>query len=75
VLQERGSHYFKDFRPSPYMILSFWATDEGKAKIPAVAHVDGSCTVQSLTRQSNPLYYELLAEFEKLTGVGVVMST
>ncbi len=75
VLEERGHLYFQDFRPSPYMILSFWATEEGKAKIPAVVHVDGSCRVQSVTRESNPLYYELLAEFEKLTGVGVVMNT
>lgn len=75
VLEERGHVYFQDFRPSPYMILSFWATDEAKAKIPAVVHVDGSCRVQSVTRQSNPLYYELLSEFEKLTGVGVVMNT
>jgi carbamoyltransferase len=75
VLEERGHLYFQDFRPSPYMILSFWATDEGKAKIPAVVHVDGSCRVQSVTRESNALYYELLSEFEKLTGVGAVMNT
>jgi len=75
VLEERGHLYFRDFRPSPYMILSFWATEEGKAKIPAVVHVDGSCRVQSVTRASNPLYYDLLAEFEQLTGVGVVMNT
>jgi carbamoyltransferase len=75
VLEERGHLYFQDFRPSPYMILSFWATDEGRAKIPAVVHVDGSCRVQSVARESNPLYYELLSEFEKLTGVGAVMNT
>jgi carbamoyltransferase len=57
------------------MILSFWATDEAKAKIPAVVHVDGSCRVQSVTRQSNPLYYDLIAEVEKRTGVPVVMNT
>jgi carbamoyltransferase len=75
VLQERGHLYFQDFRASPYMILSFWATDEGKARIPAVVHVDGSCRVQSVTRDSNPLYHELLTELEKLTGVAVVMNT
>jgi carbamoyltransferase len=75
VLEERGHVYFQDFRPSPYMILSFWATQEAKARIPAVVHVDGSCRVQSVTRDSNPLYYELLAEFEKLTGVAAVMNT
>jgi carbamoyltransferase len=75
VLEEKAHVYFQDFHPSPYMILSFWATDEAKAKIPAVVHVDGSCRVQSVTRQSNPLYYDLIAEVEKRTGVPVVMNT
>jgi carbamoyltransferase len=57
------------------MILSFWASDEGKAKIPAVVHVDGSCRVQTVTRDTNPRYYDMLTEFEKLTGVGVCMNT
>jgi carbamoyltransferase len=75
VLEERGHIYFQDFRPSPYMILSFWATEEGKRRIPAVVHVDGSCRVQSVTRETNPKYYALIAEFERLTGVGAVMNT
>jgi carbamoyltransferase len=75
VLAEKGHLYFKDFRPSPYMILSFWASDEGKAKIPAVVHVDGSCRVQTVTREANGRYYEMLTEFERLTGVGVCMNT
>jgi carbamoyltransferase len=75
VLEERGQDYFQEFRSSPYMILSFWATEEGKRKIPAVVHVDGSCRVQSVTRQSNGKYYELISEFARLTGVAAVMNT
>lgn len=75
VLAEKGHLYFKDFRPSPYMILSFWATEEGRLRIPAVVHVDGSCRVQTVTRDTNPRYYDLLTEFERLTGVGVCMNT
>ena len=75
VLEEKGHIYFQDFRSSPYMILSFWATEEGKRRIPAVIHVDGSCRVQSVTRESNARYYDLLTEFERLTGNGVVMNT
>jgi carbamoyltransferase len=75
VLEEKGHVYFQDFRSSPYMILSFWATEEGKRRIPAVVHVDGSCRVQSVTEQSNPAYCELISEFERLTGVGAVMNT
>ena len=75
VLMEKGELYFQDFRPSPYMILSFWATDEGREKIPAVVHVDGSCRVQSVTEQSNARYYELIKHFGELTGVYCVMNT
>lgn len=75
VLAEKGHLYFKDFRPSPYMILSFWATDEGKTRLPAVVHVDGSCRVQTVTRDTNPKYHDMLLEFERLTGVGACMNT
>jgi carbamoyltransferase len=75
VLEEKGHVYFQDFRPSPYMILSFWATEEGKRQIPAVVHVDGSCRVQSVTAKSNAKYFALITEFEKLTGVAAVMNT
>ncbi len=75
VMEDKAPLYFQDFRPSPYMILSFWASEEGKRKIPAVVHVDGSCRVQSVTRKSNPRYYALLEEFDRLTGVGAVMNT
>jgi carbamoyltransferase len=75
VLEEKGHVYFKDFRRSPYMILSFWATEEGKRQIPAVVHVDGSCRVQSVTAKSNAKYYNLISEFERLTGVAAVMNT
>jgi carbamoyltransferase len=75
VLEEKAQPYFEDFRPSPYMILSFWATKTGAREIPAVVHVDGSCRVQSVSRATNPRYYELLQEFERLTGVPVIMNT
>jgi carbamoyltransferase len=75
VLEEKGHLYFQDFRSSPYMILSFWATEEGKRRIPAVVHVDGSCRVQSVTRESNSMYHALICDFERLTGVAAVMNT
>ena len=75
VMEEEGHRYFQDFCPSPYMVLSFWATDEAKRNIPAVVHVDGSCRVQSVTHASNPKYYALLAEFQRLTGVAAIMNT
>jgi len=75
VAYEKAQLYFEDFYDSPYMILSFWANKARAAEIPAVVHVDGSCRVQSVRRETNSRYYDLLMEFEKLAGVPVVMNT
>ena len=75
VLHEKGNLYFNDYHDSPYMILTFWANELGKRTIPGVVHVDGSSRVQSVYRETNPRYYDLLTEFEGLTGVPVVMNT
>lgn len=75
VLRERAGRYFQGCTDSPYMALSFWADQAHASDIPAVVHVDGSCRVHTVDRASNPRYYTLLEEFEKLTGVPVVMNT
>ena len=43
--------------------------------IPAVTHVDGTGRLQTVTRDSNTLYYDLISEFHKITGVPVVINT
>jgi len=48
---------------------------EHKRSIPSVTHVDGSARIQTVTRDQNRLYYDLIAEFEKLTGVPIVINT
>lgn len=75
VLHEHGSRYFQGYRMSPHMILSFWANEHAKQVIPAVVHADGSCRVQSVTAQNNPLFYDLLQAFAKQSGVHVLMNT
>ena len=46
-----------------------------RSTIPAVTHVDYSARVQTVRREDNPLYYDLLAAFERLTGCAVVVNT
>ena len=41
----------------------------------AVTHVDGTGRLQSVSKNSNPLYYDLISEFHKLTGVPVIINT
>jgi carbamoyltransferase len=46
-----------------------------KSSIPAVTHVDYSARVQTVKREDNPMYYDLITEFDKLTGCPVVVNT
>lgn len=60
---------------SPYMTLVVPARSNGISSIPAVVHVDGTCRVQTLRQEQNPPFYEILDEFEKLTGVPILLNT
>ena len=44
-------------------------------KIPAVTHVDGTGRLQTVSKESNPLYYNLISEFQKLTNIPVLINT
>jgi carbamoyltransferase len=46
-----------------------------RSRIPAVTHVDGSARVQTVRREDHPLYYDLIAEFGRLTGCPVLINT
>ncbi len=44
-------------------------------EVPALTHVDGTARVQTVSESDNPLYYRMISEFEKLTGVPMVVNT
>jgi carbamoyltransferase len=67
--------YFDMHIPSPFMLLIGDVHKDKKDVIPAVTHVDGTARVQTLTESQNPLAYQLLKEFGKLTGVPVLLNT
>lgn len=73
ILEEYVSEYFDLEIPSPYMLL---VTKVKKPDlIPAVTHVDGSGRLQTVSKNSNPLYYDLIYEFFKLTKIPVLINT
>ncbi len=74
VLADKASEWFEIEGDSPYMLLVAQVR-EGKRVIPAVTHVDNSARLQTVTRAENPLYYDLIREFEKITGVPIVINT
>ena len=45
------------------------------SKLPAITHVDFSARIQTVTNDVNPLLHELLLQFEKATGCGVLVNT
>jgi carbamoyltransferase len=61
--------------PAPFMTITFAVNDAWRERVPEVVHKDGTARVQVVSRDSNPLYYQLLEELEAHTGNGVVLNT
>ncbi|MEQ8821351.1 MAG: carbamoyltransferase N-terminal domain-containing protein [Sumerlaeia bacterium] len=59
--------------PSRFML--FTATTREPERLPAIAHVDASARLQTVTREHTPLYYDLHRAFERRTGVPVLINT
>jgi carbamoyltransferase len=75
VLLENVSEYFELDVPSPYMLLVAKVREDKRDVIPAVTHFDGTARVQTIAREHNPIYYDLITEFCTLSGVPVLLNT
>lgn len=75
VLAEAVPDWFEEDDAVPFMMQVFQIREERRALIPAVTHVDGSGRLQTVTRESNPLYYRLIEAFRDITGVPMVLNT
>jgi len=75
ILEEATADYFERSYPSPFMNLACSVRPEKRATIPAPTHVDGTGRLQTVNRRTNPAYWALIKEFEKLTGVPVLLNT
>src|ERR1700704_951190 len=73
--KEIAPEYLESAYDSPFMILTAQVRPEKRDIIPSVTHVDGSARPQTVEKDINPLYYRLIDEFGKRTGVPVVMNT
>jgi len=75
VLLEKAGTYFEKDYPEPFMLKVYLVRPEKQAEIPAVTHVDGTGRLQTVKREDTPLYWQLIREFERLTGVPMVLNT
>jgi carbamoyltransferase len=73
--QEAASDFVESATDSPFMILTAQVRAEKRGVFPAVTHVDGSARPQTVDKEVNPLYWRLIDEFDRRTGVPVVMNT
>ncbi|MDQ7904200.1 carbamoyltransferase C-terminal domain-containing protein [Phytohabitans sp. ZYX-F-186] len=75
VRAERAAEVFDGVLPSPYMLFVHTVRPQWRDRIPAVVHVDGTARVQTVDGAQEPLVAEMLAEFDRLTGLPVVVNT
>ena len=75
ILEEAVGEYFERSYPSPFMNLAYSVRPEKRAVIPAPTHVDSTGRLQTVSRRTNPLYWSLIKEFERTTGVPVLLNT
>ncbi len=61
--------------PTDFMLMVYPIRKEWHKKIPAVTHVDGSGRLQTIRKRQNPLYYGLIKEFGKLSGIPILINT
>ena len=74
VLDEKGAEYFTHYSSNPFMLLVLPIRADKQPVIPAVSHVDGTGRLQSVGPE-NPFFHRLIEEFERRTGVAVVLNT
>jgi carbamoyltransferase len=77
VLAEIAHEFFDVPRSldSPYMMLSGKIRDGLKDSVPAVVHVDQSSRVHTVRRETNPRFWELIREFERLSSLPLLLNT
>jgi carbamoyltransferase len=79
VLEEHARTVFDinegNAHPARFMTITCDVHPEWRARIPAVVHVDGSARPQTIRRDDNPLYFDVLSRFHEKTGLPVLVNT
>jgi carbamoyltransferase len=75
VLEEDAAEWFSGAGESPYMLFVYKVSPDKADKIPAVRHVDGTARIQTINRDQNRPYYDLIRAFKHKTGVPVLVNT
>jgi carbamoyltransferase len=75
ILAEHTSDWFELKDVSPYMLRVVPVLEEKKEQVPAIVHVDGTARVQTVLKENNEAYWNLIQAFYKITNVPIVVNT
>ena len=74
-IKEDAHKYFTHSTESPYMLLIAQVKEEYKDKLPSITHVDGTARLQTVNRETNRRYYDVIKEFGIISGISVILNT
>lgn len=77
IMAEHADEYFHmlQLKESPWMSFAIQAKEKAYKDIPALVHADGTCRIQTVTREQNKNYYDLINTFYEITGVPIIFNT
>ncbi len=75
VLEDHQGEIFEHTHPSPFMLHVYGIRREWRDRLCAVTHVDGTGRLQTVSREENPLYYDLISTFHEMSGIPVLLNT
>jgi carbamoyltransferase len=75
VLADKAGEYFEMSYDSSFMLQTFNVRKDKQRMLPSITHVDGTARVQTVTREQNKRFYNLIKEFGALSGVPIIINT
>jgi carbamoyltransferase len=75
VVGRAVAKYFEQDVLSPFMMHVVKVRPEWRIHLPAVTHLDGTARLQSMDRSTNPLYFDLIESFGRLSGIPIILNT
>ena len=75
ILAERTGEWFDQDYTSPFMVLIYDVLPGKRELVPAITHVDGTGRLQTVEQTTSPRYHRLIVEFERITGVPILLNT
>ena len=75
IMADHQHEYFEHDHPSPFMLHVYKIRAEKRKELCAVNHVDDTGRLQTVTREENSIYYDLISAFHRKTGIPLILNT